>query len=52
MKIQHRSDYAERRRQEYPPLEDQLDAIFKGGKDFEEMKARIVAVKDKFPKTK
>lgn len=29
MKIAHRSDYAERRRKEYPPIADQLDSLWK-----------------------
>ena len=38
------------RRAEYPPMGDQLDAIFKGGLDMAEMKAKIDAVKTKYPK--
>ncbi len=42
--------YAEKRRQEYPPIGDQLDALWKGGAQAEEMKAKVQAVKTKFPK--
>lgn len=36
---------------EYPPIGDQLDALFKAGVFPPEMAARLQAVKDKFPKT-
>lgn len=47
--------YKELRRAEYPPLGDQLDAIWKlvqppTGSEAEAMKARIMAVKAKYPK--
>jgi len=42
--------YKRNRVKEYPSIGDQLDAIWKGGKDMEEMKAKIDAVKSKFPK--
>ena len=35
---------------EYPPIGDQLDALFKAGVFPEEMAAQIQAVKDKYPK--
>ena len=38
------------RMKEYPPIGEQLDAIFKGGIHFENMKAQIQAVKNKYPK--
>lgn len=44
------SAYAEKRRLEYPPISDQLDALWKGGAEAEAMKARIDAVKLKYPK--
>lgn len=50
MKITHRSDYSKRRRKEYPPIEEQLDAIFKGGQDFAQMQQRIAEIKRKYPK--
>ena len=42
--------YRELRRREYPALEDQLDAIWKGGEAEEEMRATVLAVKAKYPK--
>jgi hypothetical protein len=42
--------YAEKRVREYPPIEEQLDAFWKGGTAADEMKAKIVAVKNKYPK--
>lgn len=42
--------YALSRRGAYPPIEDQLDAVFKGGAEFEAMRERVMAVKAKFPK--
>ncbi len=34
----------------YPPIADQLDAIWKGGADMEAMRKTVLAVKAKFPK--
>jgi hypothetical protein len=42
--------YQLQRRPEYPSLADQLDALWKGGQAVEEMKAKIEAVKHKYPK--
>jgi len=42
--------YQFQRRPEYPCIEDQLDALWKGGQDAEDMKAKINAVKAKYPK--
>lgn len=44
------SDYANLRRAEYPPLKDQLDAIWKGGEYEEQMRATVLAIKAKYPK--
>ncbi len=44
-------DYATRRTAEYPPIADQLDALWKGGEEAEAMRRRIAAVKRKFPKS-
>lgn len=41
---------ANNRRAEYPSIEDQLDALWKGGAESEAMRQRIAAVKLKFPK--
>jgi hypothetical protein len=43
-------DYVDLRATEYPPIEDQLDALWKGGEALTEMQARIMAVKEKYPK--
>ena len=42
--------YADKRRNEYPDIGDQLDAFWKGGDAAEAMRQRILAVKEKFPK--
>ena len=42
--------YDELRRREYPPLQDQVDALWKGGTDAAAMKAKIDAVKAKYQK--
>jgi hypothetical protein len=43
-------DYARRRAEEYPPIGDQLDALFHAGLFPPEMAALLQAVKDKHPK--
>jgi hypothetical protein len=43
-------EVAEKRRLEYPSIGDQLDALWKGGDALSEMQARIIAVKEKYPK--
>lgn len=43
-------EYKEKRKAEYPDIGDQLDALWKGGNDAEDMKALIDAVKSKYPK--
>lgn len=42
--------YAEKRAAEYPPIGDQLDALWKGGAEAEAMLAKVQAVKAKYPK--
>jgi hypothetical protein len=42
--------YIEKRRGEYPPIGDQLDALWKGGDAAAEMLAKVQAVKTKYPK--
>jgi len=44
-------DYYAKRRSEYPPLAEQLGALWKGGVAATEMAAKIDAVKAKYPKT-
>ena len=43
-------DYYAKRRTEYPPLAEQLDAFWKGGQAQADMLAKIQAIKDKYPK--
>lgn len=43
-------EYARKRAPEYPPIGDQLDALFKAGAFPADMAAKIQAVKDKYPK--
>lgn len=43
-------DYYAKRRAEYPPLGEQLDAMWKGGAALTAMQLKIQAVKDKYPK--
>lgn len=42
--------YIENRKREYPPIGDQLDALWKGGDAAAEMLAKVQAVKTKYPK--
>jgi hypothetical protein len=42
--------YRFQRASEYPSIGDQLDALWKGGQDAQDMLARIQAVKQQFPK--
>ena len=42
--------YKNKRAQEYPPIGDQLDALYKAGVFPADMAAKIKAVKDKYPK--
>ena len=44
------NNYKQQRAQEYPPIGDQLDALWKGGDAAAEMLAKVQAVKTKFPK--
>ena len=42
--------YAEKRQAEYPPIGDQLDALFHAGVFPTEMASQIQAIKNKYPK--
>jgi hypothetical protein len=42
--------YKAKRAEAYPPIGDQLDALWKGGEAAAEMLAKVQAVKSKFPK--
>ena len=44
------NEYKRQRAPEYPPIGDQLDALWKGGDAAAEMLALVQAVKDKYPK--
>ena len=50
MKLHHSTPYQNRRKGLYPRIEDQLDAIWKGGDDFQEMQNNVLKVKQKHPK--
>lgn len=43
-------NYTELRRLAYPKIEDQLDALWKGGAEAEGMRAQIQSIKAQFPK--
>jgi len=43
-------EYQRLRAPEYPPMAEQLDALWKGGKEAADMLAKIQAVKAKYPK--
>lgn len=43
-------EYQRQRAVEYPPIADQLDALWKGGDAAAEMMAKVQAVKNKYPK--
>lgn len=43
-------EYKFKRAAEYPPIGDQLDALWKGGVEAEAMLAKVQAVKAKYPK--
>ena len=42
--------YIAKRQAEYPSIGDQLDALWKGGDAQAEMLAKVLAVKEKYPK--
>ena len=43
--------YKTKRAREYPPIGDQLDALWKGGAEAEAMLAKVQAVKARYPKS-
>jgi hypothetical protein len=45
-----KTEYMRNRASEYPPISDQLDALWKGGEAAAEMLAKVQAVKAKYPK--
>lgn len=42
--------YKQARANEYPPIGDQLDALWKGGQAAQDMLAKIQAIKQQYPK--
>jgi hypothetical protein len=42
--------YADLRKNEYPLIADQLDALWKGGEALEQMRQQILLIKEKYPK--
>lgn len=44
------TEYQRKRATEYPPIGDQLDALWKGGDAATAMLAQVQAVKNKYPK--
>ena len=50
MKYKVKQSYAALRRDSYPDVRDQLDALWKGGEALEEMRRRVLEVKEKYPK--
>ena len=50
MTIYEKAEYQRRRVNEYPPIGDQLDALYHGGVFPKEMADLIKSVKDKYPK--
>jgi len=42
--------YKQQRKAKYPPIGDQLDALFHAGAFPDDMAAQIQAIKDKYPK--
>lgn len=50
MKFKVKQDYAELRRDGYPDIRDQLDALWKGGEALNAMREQVMNVKAKYPK--
>ena len=50
MLLYRSKEYERQRVSEYPPIGDQLDALWKGGDAAEAMLAKVQAVKTKYPK--
>lgn len=50
MKVHRTTSYGDKRKLDYPSVEDQLDALWKGGGDLELMRQKVLAVKTKHPK--
>lgn len=52
MKIEVTRSHQALRKVAYPPIEEQLDALWKGGADADAMRQRVLAVKAKYPEPK
>lgn len=50
LKVLAATEYQRQRAAEYPPIGDQLDALWKGGDAAADMLAQVQAVKAKYPK--
>jgi hypothetical protein len=50
VKVEVKQDYRDLRKSDYPPIAEQLDAMWKGGDALEVMRVRILEVKQRFPK--
>ena len=50
MKVDVKIDYVKQRVKEYPPIGDQLDALWKGGAEMAAMQVIIQDIKTKYPK--
>jgi hypothetical protein len=48
MIIEHKSNYSDRRKKEYPTIEEQLDILYHEG--FDTWKQMIQDIKQKYPK--
>jgi hypothetical protein len=48
MQLKHTSNYADRRRQEYPAIEEQLDVLYHDG--YDAWKVAIAEIKARYPK--
>ena len=47
--VEHEEDFNEKREEEYPSIQEQLDAIWAGGLEEQAMKAIMDGIKNKFP---
>lgn len=52
MRLKFTDDYAARRKDAYPSIGDQLDALWKGGVELDAMRKKVLDVKARFPKPK
>lgn len=50
MKFELKRDYSDLRKNAYPPIAEQLDALWKGGEALDKMREQVMAVKAKYPK--